>query len=133
MSKLFYLIISFTLCAALGLTTAWLCLAAIFVLYSFSVSPSFSWEIPMAAVTSDLCLRLCAEYDLELFRILAVSAAAIIALTAPRKLRLYLPVSAALIFADADNSVRIYMLSAFIWCAAAAVFKEKRVFRKKYC
>ena len=134
MYKLFYLIISFTLCAALGLLPAWLCFAAVFVLYSFfNVEPSFSWEIPMGPVLSDICLKLCSEYDFELFRILAVFAAGLTALTAPKKLFLYLPAAAALIFIGIDNSVRIYILSAFVWCATASVFKEKLTFRKKYC
>ena len=134
MYKLFYLVISFTLCAALGLLPAWLCFTAVFILYAFfNIEPSFLWEIPMGAVISDIFVKLCSEYDFELFRILAVFAAGIIALSSPKKLLLYLPAAAALIFTEADNSVRIYILSAFIWCAAASAFKEKLIFRKKYC
>lgn len=131
MNKIFYGAVSFFICLVLGLPYEWLCFAPVFVLFSYKeLSSSMIWEIPMGCVAADIVLRFCSEYEPGLFRWLTVAAAAVIALTSPKKLFLFFPLVIALLISKTAAATGTFIIAAALWCGIRSAFSCGRPFAR---
>lgn len=130
MRKIFYVLITFAVCALSGAGGLWIGFAAAFLLLSLkNANSSILWEIPMGVLICSIASDVFSGGEITLIRILIPITAALFAGFYPKKLFLFFPL--AIVSLVLRDTYGISVMCASMWCGVRNVFAKNNFTIKK--
>ena len=128
MKNIVLILISFILCAVLGVASGWACFFPVYLLLSYkNLDSSLMWEIPLWCYATSVLIIFTTEFHFELFRVLVPCAALLIALTTPKKMLVFFPI-AILMLCLKNDEAGIYAMMASIICSFHKLYHKTAPF-----
>ena len=123
---IFNIIFSLFFCIILNTVDIWLFFTPIyFMMEGRQISENAMWEIPMGALLTQIALIFSFEYEPVLLRILILVSAAVISVSAPKKLLVFFPAAILSLLVNAESGTAIIV--SCLWCGIRAFFLSKKV------
>lgn len=115
MKKPVLVLISFIVCAFSGLFYGWMWIFPIYFLFSaFVFKESLVWEIPLGALAASVLILFFPENTNELFKCFVLLGSILVSVFSPKKLFLYFPLCALLLFLKNDIAGIYALMGAII-------------------
>lgn len=132
MRKIIFIVISFALCALGNLSQEWLYFSPFFLLFSLpNINSSLMWEIPAGCIVTDILFFIGKDYDSIIFRLLIVIAASLIPISSLKKLLVFFPLAACLLFSNAGDRLCGFIMAGIIISTADEIIRNKSMSKNK--
>lgn len=116
MKNIVLILISFILCAFLGVVRGWAWFFPVYLLFSYkNLDSSLVWEIPLWCYGTSILILFMPDLCFEIFRILLPCAALLIALTKPKKMLIFFPIAMLMLFLKNDEAGIYTMMASIIY------------------
>ncbi len=86
MKSLFYFIVSFCVCAILGISSLWVGFGAVMLLFNRKITSSMPWEIAISVLVLSIAADIFPGQEVNILRVFIPAAAVLTACTKPKKL-----------------------------------------------